>query len=152
MVQILQFLYCVSQISRENVVFSWRHNSSSQVFAANVEVLAISWRQNNRKMAERDRCHVITVWQNLKSILRILDFCTVILRHLGKLVTGKNINRSTEHCWLVTWQMTSRKRHMSRHQWRASAYCWQWFGDLKQWVIKQLFQDYFGNSQTIVPR
>ena len=39
---------------------SWRHNSASQVFAAKVEVLAISWRQN--KMAERDRCHMIGVW------------------------------------------------------------------------------------------
>ena len=49
------------------VMTSWRHNSFSQGFAAKVEMLAISWRQNNGKMAERDRSHVIDVWQHLKA-------------------------------------------------------------------------------------
>ena len=51
-----------AQLRGKTSCISWRHNSISQVFAAKAGKLAIPWRQNNGKMAERDRSHVIGVW------------------------------------------------------------------------------------------
>ena len=42
-----------------------------------------------------------------KSILRIFECCTIILQLLGKWATEKTVDRSTVHCWLITWQMAS---------------------------------------------
>ena len=47
---------------------SWRHNSISQVFAAKAGKLSIPWRQNNGKMAEKDRSHMIAVLQSLNQL------------------------------------------------------------------------------------
>ena len=66
-----KFCRALAQFRGKTSCISWRHNSCSQVFAAKVEMLAISWRQNNGKMAERDRSHVIAVWQHLNMLSNI---------------------------------------------------------------------------------
>ena len=46
-----KFCRVLAQFRGKTSCMSWRHNSFSQVFPAKVEMLAISWRQNNGKMA-----------------------------------------------------------------------------------------------------
>ena len=50
-----KFWRALAQFRGKMSCISWRHNSISQVFAAKVGKLAIPWRQNNGKMAKRDR-------------------------------------------------------------------------------------------------
>ena len=61
-------MFCRAQvIIRGNTShFSWRHSTFIESSRQRRWSSAISWRQNNGKMAERDRSHVITVLQSLK--------------------------------------------------------------------------------------
>ena len=61
-----KFCRALAQFWGKMSCISWRHNSLSQVFTAEVGMLAITWHQNNGKMADKDQSHVIGVRQNLK--------------------------------------------------------------------------------------
>ena len=67
-----KFCRALAKFRGKTSCISWCHSSFSQVFAAKVEMLELSWRQNNGKMAERDRSHVIDVWQHLKGKTKVI--------------------------------------------------------------------------------
>ena len=77
------------------------------------------------------------------SILLIFYCCTIILQLLGKRATEKTIDRSIVRYWLVTWQMTS--WNVKCPDVRASAYCWQYFGNLKR-----LFKNWMSNFVSLL--
>ena len=81
-----------------------------------------------------------------KSIVRISDCCTIILHYLAKRATEKN-------CWPVNKALLTgnvkndvTKRQMSHRQRRSLAYCWQYFGDLKQLGNKTVFSRLLGKQ------
>ena len=73
-----KFCRALAQFHGKTSCIPWRHNSFSQVFAAKVEMLAISWRQNNDKMAQRARSHVIDVWQHLNTCASSINLWHVL--------------------------------------------------------------------------
>ena len=82
-----KFCRALAQFRGKTSCMSCRHITFSQVFATKVEMLAISWRQNNGKMTERDRSHVIDVWQSFKLLsnqlrgLRDFNVCDLYVGH-----------------------------------------------------------------------
>ena len=61
-------MFCRAQviISGKTLHISWRYSTFLKSSQQRRWSSAISWRQNNGKMAERDRSHVISVLQSLK--------------------------------------------------------------------------------------
>ena len=94
-----------------------------------------------------------------KSILLIFRLLHDNLQLLSKQATAKTVDHSTVHCWLIMWQMTSRKvkcPDVNDEHWRASAYCLQCFSDLNQLdnktVISRLLGEHSNHCPSVVKK
>ena len=93
-------MFCGAQviIRGKTSHISWRHSTFLKSSRQRRGSSAISWRQNNGKMAERDRSHVIAVLQSLKWILSYFMFtCMVAFLMMMNTITCTSIRGTFTH-------------------------------------------------------
>ena len=100
-----------------------------------------------------------------KSLLRIFDFARWLCNfwvsgQQKELLTSQQctVDQSTVHCWPVNSALLTghvkndvTKHEMSRCQRRASAYCWQYFSDLKQFGNRTVISWLLGEQSNHCP-